>query len=91
MMNDLIIVIPTFASILSLVVALLKIYFNYKKTMIEIEKIKRENALVVEGLLACLEVLSKNFDDSDFYLNKTKNKLKNSIFEQLKGGDTFLK
>lgn len=91
MMNDLIIVIPTFASILSLVVALLKIYFNYKKTMIEIEKIKRENALVVEGLLACLEVLSKNFDDSDFYLNKTKNKLKNSIFEQLKGDDTFLK
>ena len=63
----------------------------YKKTMIEIEKIKRENALVVEGLLACLEVLSKNFDDSDFYLNKTKNKLKNSIFEQLKGDDTFLK
>ena len=91
MMNDLIIVIPTFASILSLVVALLKIYFNYKKTMIEIEKIKRENALVVEGLLACLEVLSKNFDDSDFYLNTTKNKLKNSIFEQLKGDDTFLK
>lgn len=91
MMNDLLIVIPTFASILSLVVALLKIYFNYKKTMTEIEKIKRENALVVEGLLACLEVLSKNFDDSDFYLNKTKNKLKNSIFEQLKGDDTFLK
>ena len=91
MMNDLIIVFPTFASILSLVAAFLKIYFNYKKTMIEIEKIKREQALVVEGLLACLEVLSKNFDDSDFYLNKTKNKLKNSIFEQLKGDDTFLK
>lgn len=91
MMNDLIVILPTFASIFSLVVAIVKIYFNYKKTMIEIEKIKRENALVVEGLLACLEVLSKNFDDGDFYLNKTKNKLKNSIFEQLKGDDTFLR